>query len=480
MGDSMRTALGFCATVLFSMPLAWAAPAATTTQPSGVVNEFIANPNTNTPSAPTRAKFASIIAKFRDAAKNAAKDAVYFAENCPKSDAASLTAWRENAIGMFQSNSSLKVSTAFKKCFGNGVPQCLEQLKYFNEAKLRLATGAGSNSLYEEYNNALDKLPGLRSEKDLPPELLAKDAFGKPIPGRVVIPKDIIKIAKEKGWYTTNYKTRSTGGFNEAPNLFILVIPGVKQDIALQIQLPTGGNGYQPHVDLPEGHMVSGQESLTIISVDKTSKPYVGQTRLMEANGGVDGTGQRTYGWTKPSQCYGCHAVPFRPISPVGYENVTGAEIKMTPEHEAEVDKVNSVLLQDGISWGRAEVNGREIRFGVLEDALPIGWAPKDSPTRKEAYVKQCSSGLTDYNYEGFGGFRAQIKYDPSKSVNWKKVSRAMNCVYCHTPEGRRNFVGGRYNGFSRRKSSIQLGRSCFQSSCSPRCSPKRTRTQHK
>jgi hypothetical protein len=128
----------------------------------------------------------------------------------------------------------------------------------------------------------------------------------------------------------------------------------------------------------------------------------------------------------------GCHASPLRPISPVGYINTTGREQPMTPEHQREVDAINEVLAADRVVWGSYTSNGREHHRGPARDLMPLGFAPKNSPTRKEEFLRNCSSGIGPTGYSGFGAYYAELPGINQGNVNWEKVASAMNCTTCH------------------------------------------------
>jgi hypothetical protein len=352
---------------------------------------------------------------------------------CPvDGKAATLTAWREKQIAKLvggESDGPDKVLADLKACFFNQVPKCMKGLEsYAHEKNTRGGYPSGGT---DEGSEGAFAANILKSEKDLPPEFLAKDASGRVIPGEVKIPENIMEIAKRKGWLTTTYKTRSTGGFDNAPNLFILVIPGERKDIVMQIQLPTGGDNYDPVVTLPAGHAVTGQNTLTTITVDKTVTPNVGQLQLH--NKDYDGN---NYKWSKNvrdgGDCISCHASPLRPISPVGYVNTTGREQPMTRQHQAEVDKINEVLARDRVVWGSYTSEGKEYHRGPPRDSQPLGFAPKDSPTRKEEFLRNCASGIGESTFSGFGAYEAALPAVDTSKIRWNKLAAAMNCTTCH------------------------------------------------
>lgn len=322
------------------------------------------------------------------------------------------------------------VTEVVEACFPDNRPACYKDLIYYSDKK--------ANPTAYHMNGTFDpKDLTLKSEKDLPAEFLPKDSKGNVIPGRVEIPENILKVAKNKGWDNLLYKTRSTGGFDNAPNLFMLGISTDETDIFLQTS---------PHPDSPvfkkllnrnnqpdpkpsNDDFTQAQDTLTVITVDKTKTPPVGQLRLMTK---INGT--NSYRWnnnTQISSCISCHTQPLRPISPRGYEYVNGKEKKMSPEQAAQVAALNQKLSQP-TSWGSRVINGKEVRFGPAIDSQPLGWAPEDSFTRKEEFLRSCATRNPAYSYSGYGDYRVQLKQNNPPEINYEKLSEAMNCFKCH------------------------------------------------
>jgi len=367
--------------------------------------------------------------------------------SCPEDryNGASLTGWREKAIALAVDGQFGEAREWVKKCFPAQVPACVQDLYAYVDHK----TAPNVGNLQE----AIAQAGSFKSPKDLPEEFWVKDANGEVSMTKIRFPKDIIRIAKEKGWPATPYRTRSTGGFEFGGNLFVVVVPGEKRDVALQVELPPGGDHNDPMPELGPNGEVQGRNTLTMIAVDKTHG-HNSQAQLRKtfrASGAED-----VYNWpeTPATGCMSCHANPFRPISPVGYRTLNGEERFMTPEHKADVDAVNHVLNQDYSTWQGIEKDGHKIHAGRTLDEQPVGWAPPDSPTRKQDYIEKCAENLQSFTYSGFGGNQIEVKPDPNLSVNWKKIRTGMACYSCHNGD-MRGTLG--VNSFGREEIQFKL-----------------------
>lgn len=183
-------------------------------------------------------------------------------------------------------------------------------------------------------------------------------------------------------------------------------------------------------VPKPFNHDISdAQNTLTVITVDKTQDPPVGQMRKMHRSGDRGG-----YQWNNTianSSCTECHSLPLKPIAPLGYKVVNGKEKRMSPEQEAQVEAMN-YLLKQPVSWGAVKVGDKEKRLGPAQDSYPFGWGKEDSHTRQDEFLKACASKPAAYSYSGFGGYRVNVQQKNPESINYRKVAEAMRCTECH------------------------------------------------
>lgn len=339
--------------------------------------------------------------------------------DCPEGiSEGQLTQWRETLVSKILAGEEAPALSAVENCFGSKPPACYEDLVYYVRNK---TSPIGSDRPYEKSELTI-------TYDDLPPEFRAED-------GRVKMPQNIEQLAKERGWKMLTYKTRSTGGFDTPPNLLIVSISTPEKEIIIQTQLKSDANpGATMNNPVPHpsnGNISVGQGTLTVITADKRTYPPSGQMRIM------NGSGETGYTWNDDIRsCYGCHASPFRPISPIGYRHTNGDEKKMSPEQEKTTDEINAVL-SSYVTWGKRYFNGREVRLGQPLEAQSWGWAPENSPTRKEDFLKSCAGNETDISYSGFGGYPAKFKMKNPPQINYANVAKAMNCVECHNDRNR-------------------------------------------
>ena len=359
-----------------------------------------------------------------------------------------LQVWRSAAIQNAVNGKYGDVGQALKDCFPSGAPRCMKNLESFIETKknpeLRdklKSTDPFANRFVRRYEGVKVEQEGLtlRSEKDLPKEFTSDSK-----PGTVVFPPDILQLAKDKGWRAIAYKTRSTGGFDGSPNLVLVAIPGRDKDVYLQIS-PRADHDKNLTKDNPypesDVNLSKGQNVLTIITVDKTKWPPEGQLRLLTATGDISRHGidadNGSFKWSNKlssQTCIGCHITPLRSISPRGYLTTNGTEKRMTPEDESTVQKINEMMLVEGLSWGKVKVDGHEVQRGPAPESQPYGWAPRGSPTRQPDFLNQCAFSTASISYKSFD---TDIAYNFSASgdhshLDTRNLSRAMNCVQCH------------------------------------------------
>jgi hypothetical protein len=356
----------------------------------------------------------------------------------PSSSGVNIKAWRELAIGKIAEGTPQDVVTSIAQCFPTTVPKCLNETKNYAQEQI---TG--------EQPSATPTPLTLKSEKDLPPEFLPKDADGNVIPGQVKIPDNIFEIAAAKNWKVVDYKTRSTGGFDGSPNLVLVVLPNwpeAGKDVYLQISPPQDvnhpTNGALPK---PEPRTTVGLDTLTVITADKTVNPPVGQLRLMNQPEDSLETNQSRYVWNDRLQarsCTACHSVPLRSISPRGYGHVNW-ELPMNDADQALVTEINGMMKIDNFSWG---TDSAGFKLGARPDSHPYGWAPASSDTRSEAFIRTCFEERQGEDYFGFGNYQVRVDKNPEAQLeDWMKIKNAMNCVGCHDNKVR----GYLHEGFS-------------------------------
>ena len=368
---------------------------------------------------------------------------------CPANvnDGAALTSYRDNAIeAMVASGSSVGVTNvrqSLRSCFPAGVPSCLKEVEYH-------ATYSSTPSFNDDSSGESRNLV-LNSERDLPPEFLVRNSNNEVVSGVLRFPPNLMQLAKQKGWKAVSYKTRSTGGFDTAPNLTIVAIPGATKDTYLQISPPPDNSPGAATRTHTSGDPSKGQNTLTVISVDKSRNPPVGELRLMHFDEIAGG-----YRWqnnTTSQSCISCHTTPLRPISPIGYLTTNGNDPRLSREDERTVTEINEMMQVRNLSWGHFGDPETSRRRGPSPSSQPLGWAPPASHTRDEAFIRECSSNLQPVNYTGFGGYSFQAKPGTNETVDWRKISQAMNCVKCHNGEVR----GTIHEGYSPREVQFKV-----------------------
>lgn len=361
-------------------------------------------------------------------------------DNCPTTvQARQLIDWREVLKKKVLEGKAPEVLGAIKKCYSDTPPACYDDLIYYANTQANPSAYAGSSSGFFETADLT-----IKGTIDLPIELQAKDQSGAIIPNQVSFPDNILDVAKAKGWDALLYKTRSSGGFDSAPNLFILGISTPDKDIFLQTSPhPDASPSDDPTPNPRNGNFAKAQNTLTVITVDKTKTPAEGQMRIMRKAYGTD-----NYQWDNTiniSSCTSCHTTPTRSISPRGYLTVNGSEKRMTPEQEEMVDRLNNKLGQPN-SWGKKVIDGVEVRFGPSMASFPLGWAPANSETRKEEFMKACATERKSSDQYGFGGYQASFKMNTPPEINYPRLAEAMNCVRCHDGSSR----GPMHEGYGR------------------------------
>ncbi len=350
---------------------------------------------------------------------------------CPvNSSGPNLTKWQNVAAEKAGEGNYLLVRESIAACFPK-VPKCLEAVDSYAEEKLTGKAPSGEPSPLM-----------LKSETDLPPEFLVRDANNKIIPGQVQIPPDIFELAKTKNWKVLDYKTRSTGGFDGSPNLVLVVVPNYpksNQDIYLQISPAADANHPDNGADpKPDPRSTKGLTFLTVITADKTLNPPVGQLRLLMGENAI-------YNWSNDLQaqdCARCHTVPLRAISPRGYDFVNW-EKPMAAEDQLLTKEINTMMHIQNFSWGR-DSEGKAL--GAASHLQPYGWAPKESPTRAKEYVSKCfderlltsnlpieGEKVPVHTYLGFGDYTVKtVKSNEAALTDWVKIKNSMNCYGCH------------------------------------------------
>lgn len=364
-------------------------------------------------------------------------------DKCPPSiKGKDLVKWRKDLAAEIIKGNSKAVLDKISYCFPAAEPACFGDLSYYAKMK------SNPNVYYDRSYTYLapEKELTLKSPKDLPKEFVNSE-------GNIQIPKDILELAKKNGWKTLQYKTRSTGGFDTPPNLFLLVISTPEKEIVIQTSPKPDKNSLKENVAAdPVPHpqnkdFTSAQDVLTIITMDKTKKPPVGQLRLLksitDSNDYTKGflgikigstKAHKAYEWNnelRSNDCIQCHTTPFKAVSPRGYKTVN-SEKRMSPEHEKQVDEINKILQQYS-TWGTKTIDGTEIRLGPAIDSFPLGWAPTGSETRTEDFLKYCIKRSPEYvTHKGFNSYTSTITKSANPKINYEKLARAMNCVECH------------------------------------------------
>lgn len=379
-----------------------------------------------------------------------------------------LTTWRKELSESFlkAENDSDKeaayrrVNSILKACYPTQRPTCLDDLEYYSYYK----------SHPQEYYIARQRQPEksdltINNIDQLPKEIVGTRDDGSKY---IVIPGNVEALAKTKGWKTVQYKTKSTGGFNSPPNLFILAIPlGTPpnewdKSIVLQTSphRDSDGNQTNPMPKPGNGDFTNAQTTLTAITIDKTKSPSTGwlrimrggQTRQLKVNGKDES--RMSYGFDNTiswSSCIECHSNPFRAIAPLGTGATHGGEQKATAEHRKQVADINAIL-GDTSSWGQVTYNGRKWRLGPEMDSQPTGWAPwkEDDDdfipqTRREDWIKKCAKDRKSKNYWGFGGYTVNLNKNPNATLNYENIAEGMDCYGCHDND----YHGKLHRGFS-------------------------------
>jgi hypothetical protein len=319
-----------------------------------------------------------------------------------------------------------KVKSALISCFPTEVPDCLDDLRIYNQTR---SEGVYNNSATYNCSNFI-----FRGADELPSELHKKS--GDEI--FIHFPPNIEEIAKKKGWKVVKYKTRSSGGFDGSENLFLVAIPGSKadkRDIYLQISPQRDANPEasrnNPYPAPKDGKIFQGQGILTVITVDRRQWPPIGQLRKLPLDGQAN-----AYRWNDnlgTKECQSCHSVPLRAISPLGFGHVTG-EQPLEPEDQAVIREVNGMMNIPDLSWGTCKTSSREIPLGPEPDSFPMGWVPKNSPTRKKEYLSQCVQSAKQVEVRHIGNDWRELVYKMSDKpkINYDNLKKAMNCYECH------------------------------------------------
>ncbi len=332
-----------------------------------------------------------------------------------------LTQWRETLVSKIIENKYEEVRAALDNCFGTNVPSCYQDMNYYVDS--RRSPNYGTGAPYSREELTIDY-------SDLPAEFRTGE-------GLVRVPSNIVKLSQERGWKTLAYKTRSSGGFDTAPNLFMMNISTPEREVFLQTQ-PHPDTNPEATADNPvpnpsNGNISEGMNTLTVITVDKTKNPPVGQMRIMSR------VGDEGYRWNNDitfETCTSCHTTPLRPISPLGWRNVNGTEQPMSAADSRTTDELNAIL-GSYVSWGKRNFNGREVRLGPPLNSQPTGWAPENSPTRQEAFLRECATSQTSFSYSGFGNYRANLQMSNPPQINYQRLGEAMNCFECHNDKNR-------------------------------------------
>lgn len=368
---------------------------------------------------------------------------------CPKEgEVVNLEKWREDAIQTQLRGEYALVKKGLADCFPQGAPTCLKALAEYNSVKQFPHDADTAEGVFEDTGpnfgapvrigyggHTVQHQYVLKSTDDLPKEFVPKKDFVK-------FPENILEVAEKNGWKAVGYKTRSTGGFDKPPNLSIVAIPGRDRDIYLQISPPPPKDvrSTKDESQVDKKQFSHGQDVLTIISVDKTKKPPLGELKLFKFD-----KEQGAYRWqtdaTFTRQCIECHSTPLRLLSPRGYRVTNGGEKRLSPEEEAKITEINEMMLIEGVSWGHSKVDGRTVPRGPNLDSFPLGWAPPLSETRKEQFLRDCAnkSGPSGLSYAGLDN-NYFVAFKPSKfppEINFSKLAQAMNCTQCHNNSAR-------------------------------------------
>lgn len=377
--------------------------------------------------------------------------------NCPQNSTESLTAWRDQLAELILKGEPDQARRAVEDCFGIGyekIPACLDDA--YDYAMFKIFSPPDDKSLIKEIEEASVLHNPIQKVFDLPEEFWVPDPKkpGQYNPDRIQIPANIEKLAAERGWYFLPYRTRSAGGFDQAPNLVLIAIPnyqGKPLDIYIQISPPTEGlstSWLNPRFDPKVTPYHIGQDSLTMIMVDRSKNPPEGFLKVNKKSG------QPTWEFSKKgasSSCISCHTSPALPISPRGYLKTNTISIlnefykeeKMSDEDTKTTMYINNMMTSvKNMAWARGylekTIDGqkRMVRFrtGPLMDSQPYSWAPPNSSTRKSEFLQKCISDTSFTAYTGLGDYTLVFN-KPSNFVEVvkpEKVKAFMNCMSCH------------------------------------------------
>ncbi len=334
--------------------------------------------------------------------------------------------WRESLVKDVLNKKHKQVLQQLDACFSNSLPSCLADLAEFAQT----LSNSDWQPQYPTCDNSI-----LSSVNDLPPELI-EEVKGEKF---IRFPANLEALAKAKGWKTALYKTRSSGGFDGSQLLYLLVIPGTKEngmkEHYLQISPPSGVNRPQddPTAVARDNNPHIGLKTLTIISVDRSQKPPVGQLKRMYKEQSAN-----LYSWSSQLESFGCikcHTVPLRAISPVGFGQLNPPEIAMSKEEQDNIRAINEMMNIPDLSWGKCVSNNRVWSMGPSLHRAPTGWAPKGSPTRKKDFIENCvSTTRKNLNFRSeMGYFKTfSLSQDFEKKVDRDRIVKAMNCIECH------------------------------------------------
>lgn len=358
-------------------------------------------------------------------------------DNCPTSRRA-LVKFRKKLIKEYiDSNLSKEVATKIvtnlNKCY-NEIPRCLNDLYYESDKN-----SSSGRDYVKASPGQLEKSDlTISSIKDLPEEFWGK-RNGNGDPETIIIPEDIRSIVKKNGWNDLLYKTREAGGFDSGENLYIIGISDEQKSILLQVSPKRDSNvsSSKKHpIPRPSEPIHNSQNTLTIITLDKTQSPAVGQLRKLSKSHTDNNTAHYHFNNSlQVGSCTSCHSVPLRSISPRGYGNIfEEIETKMTKQQSQKVDAINNILKHQNTSWGKKVINGKEMRLGPSIKNIPLGWHSNLKKTRSEEFIKNCSQNKTKFSHSSRGGgsYKKNLSWVADQEINTQKVTEAMDCFKCH------------------------------------------------
>ena len=365
---------------------------------------------------------------------------------CPKNQSkVEVEKYRSQLIDKVLNGNFGSATDSLDKCYGASLPSCLSEVKEYATLKSvdrsipgnEVAPGYGTSTPVEGVT--------VSSPAQLPPEFQVKNSDGTPNSSAVQMPPNILDLGKKKGWKVLPYRTRSQGGFDNGGDLLLVVIPGKDKDIYIQTSPLSGHNNSEFDDPKPKplnGNLSEGQGTMTVITMDKTQKPPVGQLHiLLQGNGTV-------YPWSNNLQvekCISCHSTPLRPISPLGYEATNLGEGHMSDADQKLVDEINKMMTPSHLSWGHKLVQGKVVPVGPVHSSPPLGWAPVgDTSTLSEDFIKSCATAQSFYYHQARGGFLYKTTLSQNPTFDYKKIAKAMNCVRCHDGS-RQGYLGTYY-----------------------------------